>query len=263
MAPKRALTESDAPAAKRARSQRAAPKTKTAPAPAQKNASKKAVAIPKKPVAPSKKTKSDDDSAPAAKRIKITKSSNSSPKTRPKAVPKTRVQKVLPTLQGAPTERLIILACGEGSAGELGLGTKKSTDVKRPRINAFLDSNTVGVVQMSAGGMHCIALTHDNKILTWGVNDNAALGRDTAWEGGLVNADGDSDSDSDDESDTGLNPQESTPAEVLTEHFPAGTVFVQVAAGDSTSFVLTNTGLVYGWGTFRVWLSSFCLLNSC
>jgi regulator of chromosome condensation len=37
--------------------------------------------------------------------------------------------------------------------------------------------------------------------------------------------------------------------------FPEGTVFTQLAAGDSMTFALTDEGLVYGWGTFRVWLS--------
>ena len=37
----------------------------------------------------------------------------------------------------------------------------------------------MGVVQIDAGGMHVVALTRDNKILTWGVNDQGALGRDT------------------------------------------------------------------------------------
>jgi alpha-tubulin suppressor-like RCC1 family protein len=31
--------------------------------------------------------------------------------------------------------------------------------------------------------------------------------------------------------------------------------FAQVAAGDSCSFALTDTGLVFGWGTFKVWHS--------
>lgn len=48
------------------------------------------------------------------------------------------------------------------------------------------DAEKVGVVQLSAGGMHVAALTFDGKVLTWGVNDNYALGRDTPWEGGLI-----------------------------------------------------------------------------
>ena len=100
--------------------------------------------------------------------------------------------------------------------------------------------------------MHCAALTHDNKILTWGVNDQGALGRHTD-EGPMKDMKDDdaSDSDSDDE-DSGLNPSEAEPREVDPKHFPAGTKFASLYAGDSSTFALTTTGLVYGWGTFRV-----------
>lgn len=152
----------------------------------------------------------------------------------------------------APKTRLNVFVCGEGSSGELGLGTAKNViDVKRPRLNQLLAADKVGVVQIAVGGMHCVALTHDNQIFTWGVNDQGALGRDTAWEGGYKDIDDNSDSDSDDE-DSGLNPRESTPTAIPASAFPEGTVFVQVAAADSSSFALTDDGQVYGWGTFRV-----------
>jgi regulator of chromosome condensation len=97
--------------------------------------------------------------------------------------------------------------------------------------------------------MHGVALTSNNQILTWGVNDHGALGRDTSWEGNLVDADGD-DSDSDDEGE--LNPRESTPTPVDMSAVPPDTIFTQVAATDNATFALTSTGRVYGWGTFRV-----------
>lgn len=102
--------------------------------------------------------------------------------------------------------------------------------------------------------MHTAALTQDNRILTWGVNDQGALGRDTTWDGGLKDMkDGDADSDSDsDDDDSEMNPHESTPAEVNTKAFPEGTKFVQVVASDSATYALTEDGTVYGWGTFRV-----------
>jgi regulator of chromosome condensation len=160
----------------------------------------------------------------------------------------------LPVINKAPTERLNVFVFGEGSSGELGLGHlnsegKKVIDVKRPRLNANLSAEKVGVVQLAAGGMHVVALTHDNKILTWGVNDQGTLGRST--EKGVQLRDMDEDSDDEDDLDTGLNPLESTPAEIDLTHIPEGTVFTKVAAGDSTTMVLTDTGLVYGCGTFR------------
>jgi regulator of chromosome condensation len=153
---------------------------------------------------------------------------------------------------------LNIYVFGEGSSGELGLGSKavdgkKPIDVKRPRLNGNLSAKTVGVVQIAVGGMHCAAITVENKILTWGVNDQGALGRDTKWEGGLRDVEDDKSEDSDSEDgDTDMNPLESTPGEVDTGYFEVGTKFVQVSATDSATFALTEDGSVYGWGTFRV-----------
>ncbi|KAH7381772.1 regulator of chromosome condensation 1/beta-lactamase-inhibitor protein II [Cadophora sp. MPI-SDFR-AT-0126] len=154
-----------------------------------------------------------------------------------------------------PDEKLDVYVCGDGESGELGLGPKpldgkKATNVKRPRLNKLLDASTVGVVQIAAGGMHCVSLTHDQKIVTWGVNDNGALGRDTTWEASTRDIDYESGSEDSDEAD--LNPMESTPIAIPAEDFgkPVPT-FVQVVASDSASCALTSEGLVYGWGTFR------------
>ncbi|KAK0615658.1 regulator of chromosome condensation 1/beta-lactamase-inhibitor protein II [Bombardia bombarda] len=177
-------------------------------------------------------------------------------KRRKVAAPKPEVKKPSKLVKGkiineAPTKVIDIFVFGEGSSGELGLGNmkhdgKKPIDVKRPRIN----HNLKDVVQVACGGMHVAVLTKDNKILTWGVNDQGALGRDTRWSGGLRDVE-DEDSDSEDDEDSGLNPRESTPAEIDTELIPEGTKWVQVVASDSATFALTETGHVYGWGTFR------------
>lgn len=49
-----------------------------------------------------------------------------------------------------------------------------------------------------------------------------------------------------------MNPYESTPTAIPAESFGKGTRIVQVTAGDSASFALTQKGFVYGWGTFVV-----------
>lgn len=149
------------------------------------------------------------------------------------------------------TEPLKVFVFGEGGQGELGLGaTKRAIDVKRPRWNEALSNQDV--VKIATGGMHVVALTKDNRILTWGVNDNGALGRETSGGEQLKDMkDGDEDSDSEDDETGGLNPLEATPTAVSADHFPEDTVFVDIAAGDSCSFALTTEGAVYGWGTFR------------
>lgn len=158
-----------------------------------------------------------------------------------------------------PKQPLNIYVFGANSGGELGLGpAARSGDVPRPRLNPYL-SGSAGIVQVSLGAMHGVALTLDNKVLTWGVNDHGALGRDTSWEDGDMkdadSDDGDADSDDGDaDSDDGakLNPIESTPTAVDMTSVSADIDFTQVAAADNATFVLTSTGLVYGWGAFRV-----------
>ncbi|KAF2767571.1 RCC1/BLIP-II, partial [Teratosphaeria nubilosa] len=223
-----------------AKSQKATAKTQKAPAKAPKAPAKKS-ATAAKPAAPapkSNKRKRDDETEDA-----------SAPKTAP-------VKQAKPLIKGAvinqpPTDRLKVYVFGEGSAGELGLGTAPTAiDVKRPRLNPNLDAEKVGVVQIVAGGMHCIALTADNKILTWGVNDDGALGRETQSGNKYVSMD---DAASDDSETNGLNDRESVPMEPdwSTTQIADGTRWVQVAAGDSTCFALTDDGRLYGWGTFR------------
>lgn len=164
--------------------------------------------------------------------------------------PRKSVSRSMP-LSYPPTERLDVFVFGSNSQAELGLGKDvDSKAVPRPRLNHGLSADTVGVVQLATGGQHCVALTHDNKILTWGANDLFALGRDTSWSGETVESN--TKDDSSDSNEGGeLNPRETTPTPVEAA-FPYSTVFTQVAASDNASFALTSDGLVYGWGTFRV-----------
>ena len=189
--------------------------------------------------APAKRKHEDEEDTTATKSI---------------AGKKPRVAKPKVIINHAPTQRLDVYVFGEGSSGELGLGPEKTAkDVKRPRLNPLLPADAVGVVQVAVGGMHCAALTHDNKILTWGVNDQGALGRDTQWEAPTKDIDAEDDGDSSDsDSDGGLNPFESKPTPIDMSAFPEGTVITQLAASDSATFALTDEGEVYGWGTFRV-----------
>ena len=195
----------------------------------------------KAPSNPRKRKIEEDEKTPPSpvKKVRVTK--------QPVAKPKAKV-----TINQRPSQCLDVYVFGEGSSSELGLGTAKNAiDVKRPRLNPLLSAKEVGVVHIACGGMHVAALTHDNKILTWGVNDQGALGRNTTWEGGLKDMD-DNNSDASDKSDSGLNPAESNPTAVPASSFPEDTQFVKLAAGDSHTLALTDDGYVYGWGTFRV-----------
>lgn len=193
----------------------------------------------KAPSNPRKRRNEEDEKTvpPPVKKIRVAKQSAAKAKV---------------VLNNRASRRLDIYVFGEGSSSELGLGTAKTAiDVKRPRLNPLLSADQVGVVQIACGGMHVAALTHDNRILTWGVNDQGALGRDTTWDGGLKDMDDDNSDDSE-KSDSGLNPAESNPTPVPASSFPHDTQFVKLAAGDSHTLALTDDGHVYGWGTFRV-----------
>jgi regulator of chromosome condensation len=235
--------------------------------PAAANTSKKRKADePEEPVVNGMKrlrTESAEPAEPAPKRSKAAPK-KATPTKKMTAAKKPANAKAKTVINSAPTQLLNVYVFGDGSNGELGLGNAKGQlEVKRPRLNPLLDADKVGVVHLAVGGMHTAVLTHDNKILTWGVNDQGALGRDTAWEGGLRDIDDDkSDASSDSGSDTGVNPHESTPGQIDLTDVPAGTVWTQLAATDSATFALTDEGHVYGWGTFRVSHISSVFINN-
>lgn len=99
-------------------------------------------------------------------------------------------------------------------------------------------------VQIAVGGMHCCALTSDNRILSLGVNDAGALGRDTAWEAPEVDIDAE-------EEEGDVNPLESVPGEIEIGR-EEGVVWAGLVAGDNRTFGLTAEGDVWGWGGMRV-----------
>ncbi|EXF86573.1 hypothetical protein CFIO01_06835 [Colletotrichum fioriniae PJ7] len=136
-----------------------------------------------------------------------------------------------------PAQVLDINVWGSGENSELGLGPRV-TQAPRPRAQKSL--LPYDIVQISAGGMHCAALTNDGEVLTWGVNDDGALGRVKT-------------PDTPEESPQDLlDPFESTPGLV---HFEDQVDIVQVATTNSACFALTSEGTVYGWGSFAVSLS--------
>ncbi|KAL1123814.1 hypothetical protein AAG570_001585, partial [Ranatra chinensis] len=121
-----------------------------------------------------------------------------------------------------------VLVFGDGVAGQLGLG-EDVTEKGRPAPIPGLDS----VIEVAAGGMHTVCLTADYKVITFGCNDEGALGRDTSEEGSEFN-----------------------PAEVEVP----GKV-VDICAGDSHTAALLDNGTVYVWGTFRDSHGSMGLLS--
>ena len=86
--------------------------------------------------------------------------------------------------------------------------------------------------------MHTVALTADRSIYSWGVNDEGALGRETAGELWEKSSDA-----------TGVPGDAYTPGKVS---FPMDTApIVQLSAGDSHTAALTQDGSVWVWGPYR------------
>lgn len=199
------------------------------------------------------KLQKSNDLAPA-KRMKRDSHRKSLKAATPADAGDTDVNGALPVINYAPTDVLVVLAFGTGEiAGELGMGSRRKEAARAIPILRLdpRSPDSYRVVQLACGGMHTIALTDDNKIVTWGNNDKGALGRDTSWDGGLrdISADNDNNDDSD-SGDEPLNMLESTPTHIPEQWLPQHVKFTCVNAGDSCSFAVTDTGLVYGWGTF-------------
>lgn len=149
-------------------------------------------------------------------------------------------------IPSAKTTALDVFVWGTGSMCELGLGPDaKTKEVKRPRLNPYLKDEQI--VDLTAGGMHSLALGANNTVWSWGSNDSAVLGRDTSKVNEVLKDMDANESDDDDDAD--LNEAESTPGKV--EGLPADLKVVQLAATDNLSAVLLENGDVYAWGTFR------------
>ncbi|CAB3364272.1 Hypothetical predicted protein [Cloeon dipterum] len=112
-----------------------------------------------------------------------------------------------------------IFTLGENLTGQLGLDSDEIDSKKRPAIVAGLSE----AVAVSCGGMHTICLLKNGDVITFGCNDDGALGHKT----------GDDD-------------PEFKPAKV---ELPGKAI--QVTAGDSHSAALLEDGRVFAWGSFR------------
>ena len=165
--------------------------------------------------------------------------------------PPSKLEPVRPTVNELPNQRLDVFVFGDGSNAELGLGPDPATaQVKRPRLNSHLDAKKIGIVALACGVTHSLVVTIEGTVMSWGVNANGALGRNTEWRPSPPSEDDEDDPVSEDiDLSSGLNPYESTPT--IIEGFPEGTKIVKVAAGESISLALADDGRVFGWGCFR------------
>ncbi|XP_052774451.1 regulator of chromosome condensation-like [Mya arenaria] len=112
----------------------------------------------------------------------------------------------------------VVLVCGEGDVGQLGLG-EDVMERGRPTLVNIPDP----IIQVCGGGMHTVCLTNKGEVYSFGCNDEGTLGRDTSEDGA-----------------------ETVPGKV--EGLPR---IVMVSAGDSHTAALSEEGQVFIWGNFR------------
>ncbi|KAJ0050779.1 hypothetical protein NL108_005906, partial [Boleophthalmus pectinirostris] len=121
----------------------------------------------------------------------------------------------------AVSEQGQVFAWGAGDGGQLGLGTTETT-VRIPRLVKRLCDHRIS--QVTCGNQHCIALSRDGQLFTWGQNTSGQLGLGKGEPSKLL-------------------PQ---PLKSL-----AGIPLAQITAGGDHSFALSLSGGVFGWGKNR------------
>uniref|UniRef100_A0A3P8WZL0 HECT and RLD domain containing E3 ubiquitin protein ligase 3 n=1 Tax=Cynoglossus semilaevis TaxID=244447 RepID=A0A3P8WZL0_CYNSE len=114
-----------------------------------------------------------------------------------------------------------IFAWGAGEGGQLGLGSTEVA-VRIPRLVKRLCDHRIS--QVKCGNQHCIALSRDGQLFTWGLNTSGQLGLGKGEPSKLF-------------------PQ---PLKSL-----AGIPLAQITAGGDHSFALSLSGAVFGWGKNR------------
>ena len=129
----------------------------------------------------------------------------------------------LPSYLNDQTDGGQVLAVGENGMTQLGL--KSAIDQRKNPQPVLIPEP---IIQVAAGPLHSVCLTNENRIFTFGCNDEHALGRP----------------DTDDNNNEEADPfGEVDLSKVMNEDEEK---IVQVVAGDSHTFVLSNLGKVYG-----------------
>jgi alpha-tubulin suppressor-like RCC1 family protein len=109
-----------------------------------------------------------------------------------------------------------VYAWGWNVVGQLGNGSTNGSDVP---VRARLPGGTK-VIGVSGGFAHTVAVTSSGEVFSWGKNYNSDLANGSTTDSDLP----------------------------VRSMLPAGTKVVAVAASSDSSFALTSTGAVLGWG---------------
>ncbi|KAA1478132.1 RCC1/BLIP-II [Dentipellis sp. KUC8613] len=151
-------------------------------------------------------------------------------------------EKVRPAMQ--------LFVWGAGNFGQFGMGTDALGEFSKPKRNLWIeekigegvfgDEPGAGLIAIAAGGLHTLFVDEKGTIWSCGVNDDAALGRETK---DIPNPDKPGEFLDIDELTAVPHPLTT----LVEENFRA----VKVAAGDSISAAISDEGKLRVWGSFR------------
>ncbi|KAG8934737.1 hypothetical protein FRC02_009318 [Tulasnella sp. 418] len=154
----------------------------------------------------------------------------------------------LPGQKSHPRPPRQLFVFGNGDMGQFGLGTDTLGDITRPRLHKWFDEAVrngtlggegAGLEAVAVGGMHSLVIDELGRVWSWGINDNAALGRITV---------GHQDPETNEPVDSDVfESQPMVVQSLVDENFRA----INVAAGDSVSVAIGEKGEVRAWGSFR------------
>lgn len=155
-----------------------------------------------------------------------------------------------------PVEKRSVFAWGVADMCQLGLGPDVTDEKARPMRHRWFDNALTqspsplgpgGVAMIACGGMHTLALDSEGKVWSWGVSDDAALGRRTTQQIDPTNPT----TEVDGETVPNYIPTDELEANPHLVHGLEGFPVVKVAAGDCVSVALGENGEIRTWGTFK------------
>ena len=114
-----------------------------------------------------------------------------------------------------------VFSWGLGQRGCLGLGNVSSANIPQKIIRTNDGEHFVNIKDITCGSSHCLALTNNDVIYSWGCGISGRLGHGTEEHYNL-------------------------PKPITT--IPHGVEFSKLAAGDSHSAAITKTMELYTWG---------------
>lgn len=112
-----------------------------------------------------------------------------------------------------------VFSWGRNDKGQLGRGKLSKEEERKPKLMKSLAVCTV--VQITCGANHCLALTDDGRLFSWGCNKYGQLGLGSGHS------------------------FHDTPQQIVCLR---GIPIAQIASGGNHSFILTWSRAVFGWG---------------